>query len=156
MRPLQNGRIRGAITNGDNPMRKSTKLSRRGMMAGLPAIAAGVAPAVAFAADDPIFQAIEEHRKAYDAWQATPDEIYGEEANMAAMGTEGRAMRTVLTTHPTTPAGVAALLTWLAQPEWFDHGEPRIRAIGEYDTEYGRAAARQMQAAAAVLREARS
>jgi hypothetical protein len=38
-------------------------MSRRGVLAGLPAAAAIMA-----------------HRAAYDEWQATPDEVYGEDA----------------------------------------------------------------------------
>jgi hypothetical protein len=68
----------------------------------------------------------------------------------AASRRETKAFFKVFTTMPTTAAGVAALLTWLAEPE-HSEGASRVSVIGEFDEWLGEDAARQLLACAAVL-----
>jgi hypothetical protein len=95
-----------------------TQVHRRAILAGLPAAAvmAGAAPAAAPGGDS-IFAALDEHRAAYDAWQAAPEDLGHEADRAAARGREQDAFFKVFGTAPVTPAGVAALLAWLAGPE---------------------------------------
>jgi hypothetical protein len=140
-----------------------SKTTRRNALAALPAVAV-MAPAVATAAvlaPDPIFAAIEAHRAAFDAWKAWHD-VAGDpatnEARIEAGRRENKALHQVFAVAPATPAGVAALLAWLAEPEFGE--EPctsRITVIGDFDCDDAIHVdlVRQLQAAAAVLREAR-
>jgi hypothetical protein len=117
--------------------------SRRALLAGAPAVAAaalaagGAVNILAMgtarpSSVDPIFALIEQHREAILAFGPAIDE--GDTMMLAANWTsaerdvfvkaasrrELEALKVVLTTPPTTLAGVVALLEHLGQPEWFE------------------------------------
>lgn len=107
--------------------------------------------------DDPIFAVIAAHQTAIEVWQATPDDLQHEEARADALDREQEAFFRVFTVMPTTAAGVAQWLVWLASPEHPD-GASRIAMIGEYcDIGFHADVVQQVRAAAVVLTgEARS
>ena len=132
----------------------SMKTTRRSILAAVPAIAAVMVPASATApsglpagaADDPIFAAIAEHKAAIEAWVSVEDD----EASGEALDHERDVFERLFRTVPTTTAGVAALLTYLASPE-HPGGESILVTIAEYSGELQEVAVRQMLAAATVL-----
>jgi hypothetical protein len=98
-------------------------------------------------ADDPIFAVIAEHKAAINAWVSINDD----EASGKALEHERDVFHRLFRTVPTTTAGVAAWLTYLASPE-HPGGDSILVTIREYGDELREAAARQMLAAAAVLK----
>jgi hypothetical protein len=95
----------------------------------LPIVAAvpTIAPAMP-ASNDPIFAAIDEFRRADTAWSAAIDAIRDNE-NVSDEIWDRRdvAAERVISTKPTTPAGLAALTTWTrARIDW-------MRTVGSSD-----------------------
>jgi hypothetical protein len=150
--------------------RQLNTTSRRALLAGAPAAAAGalaagaavnaVAVAIVKAAEvDPIFAAITEHRTAVEEYGAlclAAAELMDFEPNKdpksdaaKAASDDGRdrmldALHDLLTEEPTTLLGVAALLEYFSQP---DHGHDPEESIllgaagwGEADEDIGAAA----------------
>jgi hypothetical protein len=108
----------------------TSRLSRRSALAGLSvAAAAGVAALPACAAmgvePDPIYALIEAHREAILAFGPAIERSEQMECDerdafcSAASQREIDALVALLTTPPTTLAGVVAVLVHLGQPEWF-------------------------------------
>jgi hypothetical protein len=104
-----------------------TTTTRRAVLAAAPAVAAGtlaagaVAVAVTRATEvDPIFAVIRAHQADLEAMVHACDSGRGDEADFV---TPDRWLLQVLTTQPTTIAGVAALLAHVGQPENL-HDEP--------------------------------
>lgn len=138
----------------------TTKTTRRALLAGLPAVAAAMAPATATAlsglpaqpAEDPILAAILEHRAAVKAREAVLETaIDGHEPECYAAGSrEFAAHDALFTIVPTTIAGVAAWLHHVGSPEY--DGEEGCIVTAEIDEEFENAVARQLRAIAAVLR----
>ena len=99
-------------------------LNRRAILAGVASLFAVSMPAIAAA--DPVFAAIEEHRRA-DAFLGVlldTADYWGAPEVTAAVEASWRAADRLLNTRPTTVAGVAALLRYLyeferANPETF-------------------------------------
>jgi hypothetical protein len=99
---------------------KATTVSRRHMLASIPAAAmvpavvqANAAPAPLFATTDPVFAAIERHRQAAQAWLKALDDAGSraeEDAANAMLGHVDDALVDWLTTQPTTIQGVIATL----------------------------------------------
>jgi hypothetical protein len=98
--------------------------TRRSLLAGIPAVAAAMAPgaAIAFAglptqpAGDPIFAAIERHRAAvvrFDAFLDGTNDVEIKESGRAAWD----AYWFLLETPPPTTAGFVALFTYLAEKD---------------------------------------
>jgi hypothetical protein len=95
-----------------------TTVSRRAVMAGIPA--AAIMPAATQAngahaphstTTDPVFAAIERHRQAVQAWQASMGEAHdADKISNQLLAMERDAFREWLTTPPTTLAGVIATL----------------------------------------------
>src|SRR6516165_1683785 len=111
----------------------TTKLSRRSALAALASTAAATAsgPVQAIAEPDPIFALIERHRAASDAYSAgvsaygraeeqkLPDEmIQAEEQVPAASTARKESIEDLLSTEPTTIAGIAAVLDYVNEPPW--------------------------------------
>src|SRR5438034_11020629 len=96
---------------------KLESTSRRDLLKGATAIAALAVPATALAAaaPDPIFVAIEQERAARKAWLASFDQDGECDARLhqTAMNAAGDALRTC----PTTVAGVIAAMEWTAEAE---------------------------------------
>jgi hypothetical protein len=105
----------------------TTKTSRRAILAGAAALPALTMPAVAFAAatPDPIFAALDRHRKIEAAYSAACNEPTGDEATEQARearvfklgGESSDALGELVTMTPTTVAGCAALLRYLEAHE---------------------------------------
>lgn len=146
-------------------MKTDTTLSRRRLLASVPAVAAIAAPATAAALsglpasaatspNDPIFAAIAAHQVAVKEWQACPEslacgdkaEIQSNQAFAYAFDTFDRLMEVT----PTTVAGVAAWLHYLGSP----YRDGTDETVGEYFAEeFNEVLARQHLAAAEVLRK---
>jgi hypothetical protein len=137
----------------------STKLSRRSLLASATAAAAIGAPATAATLGglptgaaatsdaDPIFAAIEVHRKANNDWSAVLARLNAEleklgpghmdeagasyQESEAADDREGRAYWAFWHTMPTTVAGMAAYFQYLAEPRW-------LLPDGEDERDYGK------------------
>jgi hypothetical protein len=147
-------------------MQTQKAVSRRGMLAGIPAIAATMGPAAATAlgglpaqaAADPIFAAIEAHKAATFAAAAVFDDDDADDgACRKVVDPLNKALKGLFTTAPTTVAGVTAWLEYITSPEFGDEGDETIVfAISEYNDEYREAVVPQCLAAAAVLKGARS
>jgi hypothetical protein len=122
----------------------------------LTGVAIAPAAAAAIMAPDPIFAVIAEHKAAVTQWSSHPGgksyDDEGERESERLFECEQDAFFQVFEVAPTTAAGVAALLEWLAEDEDRE-GASRIAVIGEYNLtpELGEKAARQLQACAAVL-----
>lgn len=86
-------------------------MNRRAMLAGV-ATAAVVMPAAALPMPDPIFAAIERHKRAYAAHGAADDAVCSEAAFDALCREDRAARRALLRIKPTTVAGAAALLRY--------------------------------------------
>jgi hypothetical protein len=122
-------------------------MNRRALLAGLPAAAVAV-PAVAAASDDPIFAALAEYQGAYDAWRAVFHDV---DARIEAGHREKSAFFRIFKAAPTTAAGVATLLTWLAAEDGMT-GDSRVTVLGDFENAALNADfVRQLQTAAAVL-----
>jgi hypothetical protein len=95
-------------------------LSRRRLLASVPAVAAAMAPVAASALgglptrDDPVFAAIEAHQVAANAFG---DAVTDEELDATCDG-ESDALFELLTTKPTTVAGALAALEYASSPIW--------------------------------------
>jgi hypothetical protein len=111
-------------------MKTDTTLSRRRLLAGVPAVAAAGVPSVASAlgglaeGDDPIFAVIAEYRAAVvartaalDRWSKAGEPHSGPlyDAQDAGFDHEHDAMAKFFETFPTTSAGAAALFERLAE-----------------------------------------
>src|SRR5579871_1059647 len=102
-------------------MSTSTKTSRRGLLAAIPAMAAAIAPGAAAtlsglptsAVADPIFAAIEAHKRAYTLFNSDPYDEDGEDL--------WDAYWQLLDTAPTTIAGFAAMFTYLAERDQYGY-----------------------------------
>jgi hypothetical protein len=118
-------------------MTDTIKTSRRALLAAAPAAALVLAPAIATAlgglpgavvgipaAVDPIFAVIAEHREAVRVWGLDWDDDEDKEAK--ATDQWFAAMMTLLTTRPTTVAGLSALLVHVGQPEFLKENEHEV------------------------------
>jgi hypothetical protein len=122
--------VRGGIGPlEDSIMKTDTTLSRRRLLADVPAVAAVGVPSVATAlgglatGDDPVFAAIEAHRATIRAFTAafppgywnTPEYIAAEPEIENANELDEDAEAAFLTTQPTTLAGILASLEHAAE-----------------------------------------
>jgi hypothetical protein len=92
---------------------KATTVSRRQMLATMPAAAAtmtGGAAAAGASADDPVFAAIERHRQVIQARLLALHTDQPDEISNQLLTAEGNAFLAWLTTPPTTMTGVIATL----------------------------------------------
>jgi hypothetical protein len=127
-------------------MPDTIKTSRRALLAGAPAVAAaalaGGAVALGIARTDevdPIFEVIANHVAATERWfralnwedeaMGTPEHGAADEAVDAGCERAAATARAVLTTQPTTLAGVAALLAHVGRDEFLG-----MSSGGENDT----------------------
>ncbi len=105
-------------------MKTDTNLSRRRLLAGVPAVAAVGVPSVATAlgglrtgGDDPIFAAIEAHKRAYALFDAAFDAHDGDSPEVDETSEhEWDAFWDIFETEPTTAAGLVVLFEYLALP----------------------------------------
>lgn len=143
-------------------MNTDSKLSRRSLLASVPAVAAAIGPAalseplsnVATTSDtsgaDPIFAAIEAHKQANLDRKAKIDRMntdleklgpcHSEEDapsyqdQVAASEREGETYRAFWRTMPTTAAGAAAVFQYLQEPRWPPDASPSLDFPGENST----------------------
>ena len=124
----------------------TTKLSRRSALAALASTAAATATGAvqAIAEPDPIFALIERHRAASDAYSAgvsaygraeeqkLPDEmIQAEEQVHAASKARKESIEDLLSTEPTTIAGIAAVLDYVNEPPWVKEDDDKETILVE-------------------------
>jgi hypothetical protein len=92
-------------------------MSRRQMLATMPAAIAMTGTAAAEASDDPVFAAVERHHKAVDAWLL---EEKKEKPNARLQDAEQDAYVAWLTTPPTTVGGAIATHATTRNEPWED------------------------------------
>jgi hypothetical protein len=121
-------------------------VSRRQMLVSIPATAMASAPTLAngsisiHVADDPVFAAIEKHRRAVETWRAAPGETHEDDKiSNQLLAVERDAWCTWLTTPPTTLAGIVATLEHASHrpyppdPDYPDeHVYTNLAETGEY------------------------